>query len=173
MSFKNCFRVGRQCLNIFKMLVIFYSCVLLSYNTCWPNPPLPPILSVSSCTPTLPQIDCSFISIQKRVSLQRISTEQRITKCNKVGHNPSYQGWTGKPSRRQEVQKLLKMVRDTPYSHCLESHKKKPISNYCRLHDCHSESPYKPLVDSVGCVLMMSLTLLASIIFPLLLSWCS
>lgn len=159
-------------MNIFKRLVIFSPCVLLIQYMLTTTPP---ILSVSPCTPTLPQINCSFISIQRRVYLQRLSTEQSITKCNTVRHNPSYQGWTGKPSRREEVQKLLKMVRDTPYSHCLESHKKKnkPISNYCRLHDCHSEYPYEPLVDSVGCVLMMSLTLLASIIFPLLLSWCS
>lgn len=126
MSFKNCFRVGRQCLNIFKRLVIFSPCVLLIQYMLTTTPP---ILSVSPCTPTLPQINCSFISIQRRVYLQRLSTEQSITKCNTVRHNPSYQGWTGKPSRREEVQKLLKMVRDTPYSHCLESHKKKKQAN--------------------------------------------
>ena len=123
MSWKNCFRVGRQCLNIFKKLVSFSSFVLLSYNTCWPQPSLPPILSVFPCTPTLPQIDSSFISIQKGVYLPRISTEQSIAKCNKVGINPHIKIGQGNPVEGKRYKNYSKWS-EIPHSHCLVSHKK-------------------------------------------------
>jgi hypothetical protein len=37
-----------------------------------------------------------------------------ITSYNKTKHKPSYQGWTGQPSRRRRVPRAVKRVKDNP-----------------------------------------------------------
>ena len=88
--------------------------ILLSYNTYQPQPPLSLLLPSPLSNSPPPEKKSSTISLQKRVDLPGISTEQSTTRCNKTRHTPSYQGWTRQLSRRERVPRAGKRVRDSP-----------------------------------------------------------
>lgn len=68
---------------------LFFLFILLSYNTSWPQPPLP--LFSPLLTSPFSEIYCSSISIQERAGLPLISTKHNnIAESNKNRYKPAY-----------------------------------------------------------------------------------
>jgi len=110
---------------------------------------------------------CSCKSLQKRADLPGTSSKHIITRCSETKDKPLYQGHT----------RAAKKVRDTPTptvkNHPKTKQTKSKLNNrstqtgdVAQTH-AGSLSPSPPCqVDSVGCVLLVSLTPLAPIILP-------
>lgn len=138
----------------------------------------PPRSTPPTCHPTspLPQIHCFSISLQVRTDLPGISTEHSIT----IGTNPNIKAGGGNPEREKGPESKRK-IRRCPI---LTARDKNPKLNNHNIYaenlaQAHSEiatsvsvSPFEPcLLDSVGLVLLVSLTPMAPIIPPPPLLW--
>lgn len=148
--------------------ILFYSIYssLMQYTPTTASPPFPP--PPNPPVSPLPEIHCSFMSLQKRAGLPVISTELGITRCNKARNIPLYQGCTRKPSRRKWVPQAGKRIRDTPSnSHCSKSNKNPKLKTHSMytedlvqtqagsgVADSVSTRPYKP--GLLGHVLLVS-----------------
>jgi hypothetical protein len=87
---------------------------LTQYTLTAEQPPLPSLLQVFPLRTSLPQIQCSFVSLQKRTDLTGISTEHCLRSYSKIRHRASYQDWMWQLRRRKGVLKADERVRDTP-----------------------------------------------------------
>jgi hypothetical protein len=126
-----------------------------------------PSHSFSSQYPFLNSPLHPFTSLQKRPALWKIPTEHSITSYNKTRHKPPCQDWMRQASRRERGSRTGKRVRDTPIPTVQGPTKtvRKSTITTCRgsvADPTGSVGVQEPcLADSVGCVPLVSLTVLA------------
>ena len=91
---------------------------------------------------TLPHVQCSYISLQKRAGLLVISTEQGKTRYNKTRHKPSFQGnplgrkvFLEKAKESETPQPPLLVVPQNPQAEQPQRIRRGPSIEPCRLHD--------------------------------------
>lgn len=127
----------------------------------------PPFTPTSFPSILSPHIRCFSISLQKRASLPGLAPEHGITSYNKTRHKPPCQDWMRQASRRERGSRTGKRVRDTPIPTVQGPTKtvRKSTITTCRgsvADPTGSVGVQEPcLADSVGCVPLVSLTVLA------------